>query len=471
MIKRIKNSLSAKVFFWIAGLLVLCSLLIYGMVMFFLPQSYTTVVSNHAVDEMNQLAETLAQTNYSDADEVIEEFCKNQQAMIILSDGSQTTTFGFVSEESIRRNETMTYTAQTNFLDREEDFSLTITISVSAGHELTMAFLKLLPLLLALILLISGSGAFLCSRILVKPVLEISRISKRMANLDMTWDCKVNRTDELGVLASSLNIMSKRLDAAMKELEGANQKLREDMEHITELSRQRRDFFAAASHELKTPITILKGQIESMILGIGSYKDTGKVLPETLKEVENMERLVKEILAISKIEMDGLAGKADPFSLSDVLFKIIESLVPLAQERKITVHSQISENIVISGNASLLEKALHNIINNAIRHSPKEAEVFLNLTPSKLTVINTGTTIPPEDLPVLFTPFYRVEKSRNKATGGSGLGLYLVKTILELHGFEYFIQNTEKGVMFTIDFKQTPVIETCQYDSKKLNQN
>lgn len=471
MIKRIKNSLSAKVFFWIAGLLVLCSLLIYGMVMFFLPQSYTTVVSNRAVDEMNQLAETLTQTNYSDADEVIEEFCKNQQAMIILSDGSQTTSFGFVSEESIRRNETMTYTAQTNFPDREEDFSLTITISVSAGHELTMAFLKLLPLLLALILLISGSGAFLCSRILVKPVLEISRISKRMANLDMTWDCKVNRTDELGILANSLNTMSKRLDAAMKELEGANQKLREDMEHITELARQRRDFFAAASHELKTPITILKGQIESMILGIGSYKDTGKVLPETLKEVENMERLVKEILAISKIEMDGLAGKAEPFSLSDVLLKITESLAPLAQERKITVHSQISENIVIFGNASLLEKALHNIINNAIRHSPKDAEVFLNLTPSELTVINTGTAIPPEDLPVLFTPFYRVEKSRNKATGGSGLGLYLVKTILELHGFGYCIQNTEKGVMFTINFKQTPAIETCQYDSEKLNQN
>ena len=365
----------------------------------------------------------------------------------------------------------MTYTAQTNFLDRKEDFLLTITISVSAGHELTMAFLKLLPLLLALILLISGSGAFLCNRILVKPVLEISRISKRMANLDMTWDCNVNRTDELGILASSLNTMSKRLDAAMKELEGANQKLREDMQHITELSRQRRDFFAAASHELKTPITILKGQIESMILGIGSYKDTGKVLPETLKEVENMERLVKEILAISKIEMDGLAGKADPFSLSDALFKIIESLAPLAQERKINVHSQVSENIVISGNASLLEKALHNIINNAMRHSPKEAEVFLSLTPSKFTVINTGTTIPPEDLPVLFTPFYRVEKSRNKATGGSGLGLYLVKTILELHGFGYCIQNTEKGVMFTINFKQTPAIETCQYDSEKLNQN
>lgn len=77
----------------------------------------------------------------------------------------------------------------------------------------------------------------------------------------------------------------------MKELKDDNQKLREDIEHITELSRQRRDFFAAASHELKTSIIILKGQIESMILGIGKYKDTGSVLPETLKEVKNMERL------------------------------------------------------------------------------------------------------------------------------------------------------------------------------------
>ena len=92
-----------------------------------------------------------------------------------------------------------------------------------------------------LILLISTLGAFLCSRVLVRPVLEISHVSKRMADLDMTWACKVNRTDELGALADSLNTMAKRLDAAMKELENANQRLREDMEHITELSRQRRE--------------------------------------------------------------------------------------------------------------------------------------------------------------------------------------------------------------------------------------
>ena len=323
---------------------------------------------------------------------------------------------------------------------------------MSAGNELTMAFLELLPFILLLILIISALGAFLCSRILVRPVLEISRVSKRMANLDMTWDCKVNRTDELGVLANSLNTMAKRLDIAMKELESANEQLRKDMEHITELSRQRRDFFAAASHELKTPITILKGQIESMILGIGKYKDTGKVLPETLKEVENMERLVKEILTISKIEMDGLAGKAESVPLPDTLAKVTETLLPLAQERQITVHPQLAGDVTVSGNVSLLEKAIHNILSNAIRHSPEGAEVFIHLTPSSLTVTNTGTSIPEEDLPVLFTPFYRVEKSRNKSTGGSGLGLYLVKTILELHGFQYRLNNTETGVMFTVEF-------------------
>lgn len=284
----------------------------------------------------------------------------------------------------------------------------------------------------------------------MKPILEISRISKRMARLDMTWDCKVDRTDEIGVLANSLNSMAKRLDAAMKELECANLKLKADMKNMAELSKQRRDFFAAASHELKTPITILKGQVESMILGIGIYKDTQKVLPETLKEIENMERLVKEILAISKIEMDGLAENLESVSIAHLLSKVTENLLPLALEADIKYHTEISEDVVISGNRSLLEKAIHNIVNNAIRHSPKGAEVFVQLLEHQLIVTNTGTMIPEEELSVLFTPFYRVEKSRNKATGGSGLGLYLVKTILELHGLEYRIENKENSVVFTV---------------------
>lgn len=452
MVKKIRNSLSAKVFLGIAGLLVLCSLLIYGIVMIIFPKSYSTVISTQFVDEMDRFIEMLAETNYEDAPGAIEQFCQNNQAIVVLTDGDENILYGSIPDGSMEEGKTLTYTATTTFKDRNEEYPITVIAFSPTGQELTSLFLKIFPIILFLIFLISFVGAILCSKIMVKPVLEISRISKRMADLDMTWDCKVNSADELGVLANSLNTMAKRLDAAMKELENANEQLRKDMEHITELSRQRRDFFAAASHELKTPITILKGQIESMILGIGKYKDTEKVLPKTLKEVENMERLVKEILTISKIEMDGLAGKAKPVSLSDTLTKVTETLLPLVQERQITVHSQLAEDITVSGNASLLEKAIHNILSNAIRHSPEGAKVFIHLTPTVLTVTNTGTSIPEEDLPVLFTPFHRVEKSRNKSTGGSGLGLYLVKTILELHGFQYRVENTETGVVFTMEF-------------------
>lgn len=452
MVKKIKNSLSAKVFLWIAGLLILCSLLIYGIVMIFLPQSYTIVSSNKMETETKKLTETLSQTGFKQAKEVIEQFCQNNQAAVVLSGTDTNLSFGSMDYLNNQKGEIITSSEEIYFADTDERYYISITASVSAGSELTMAFLELFPMLLVLIVLISALGAFLCSRILVRPVLEISRVSKRMASLDMTWECKVNRTDELGVLADSLNMMAKRLDATFRELEAANKKLREDMEHITELSRQRRDFFAATSHELKTPITILKGQIESMVLRIGKYKDTGKVLPETLKEVENMERLVKEILTISQIEMDGLTGKAEQVSLPDTLTKVTEILLPLIHERQITVHSQLAEDITVFGNISLLEKAIHNILSNALRHSPEGAEVFIHLTPSILTITNTDTLIPEEDLPVLFTPFYRVEKSRNKSTGGSGLGLYLVKTILELHGFQYWVENTKMGVVFTVKF-------------------
>lgn len=451
MVKKIKSSLSAKVFLWTAGLLVLCSLLMYGLVMAFLPQSYTVVASSRVEEEIQRLAEALAQTEAAASSPLLDQFSRDNQALVILTGAEGSQSFGSLPSEAV--DNALTTSLEITFADSDSPYALSVTAPVSPGRELTLAFLELLPLLLLLIVLLASLGAFLCSRVLARPVLEISRVAQRMARLDMTWECSVTRGDELGVLAKSLNTMARRLEAAMGELERANQQLRGDMEQLTQLSRQRRDFFAAASHELKTPITIVKGQIESMLLGIGKYKDTGKILPETLREVENMERLVGEILSISKMEMDGLARR-EPVSLGELVSQVTEALLPLAQERRITVHTQCSGEAVVSGSPSLLEKAIHNIVGNAIRHSPEGARVTVQLTPTALTVTNTGVSIPQEDLPVLFTPFYRVEKSRNKSTGGSGLGLYLVKTIFQLHGFSYRLENVTGGVAFTVGFEK-----------------
>ena len=388
------------------------------------------ILSTHIESEIGNLSETLVNTKFEDAENVIEDFCKKNQMIVSFEENGRIYQYGDTNKVKTSTDKISSLSQEMMFADRPQSYLFTIVSLTSSNQELISALLKLLPFLLALIFSVSLLVAWICSRIIVRPITEISEISRRMANLDMTWECRINRTDEIGVLANSLNSMSHNLSNTMMELETANQHLKQDMEHIDELNKQRQYFFATASHELKTPITIIKGQVESMIMGIGRYKDTHEVLPETLKEIENMEQLVKEMLSISKLEMNAI-NHMEFISLTDILKRVCEHLAPLATEKNIHVNNNISADIILMGNEPLLEKAVHNIINNAIRHSPNRAEMKIDLSPQSLCVINSGVNIPKEDLDKLFTPFYRVEKSHNRLTGGSGLGLYLVKIILE----------------------------------------
>lgn len=455
MVKKIKSSLSAKSFLFIALLLVLCGLLIYSSVVLFLPNSYTIVASDRINQELRDLAATLSETNFTQADDVLATFCRDNRASVLLTGWGERLLIGYV-DKGLDSGDVFTTTLNVTFADRPVSYTLTVSAPISAGHELTMAFGELLPVLLVIVLFISALGAFICSRILVRPVLEISRISQRMAELDMSWSCDVKSSDELGVLAESLNTMARRLDAAMSSLEDANRQLRADMEQMAAMSKQRRDFFAAASHELKTPITIIKGQIEGMLMGIGRYKDVQGILPETMHEVERMEQLVAEILEITRLEMDGLAGHTGPVDFSSLTRKVVQELMPLAEERAMELGAEIPDGVTVTGAEPLLERAVHNIITNALRHSPAGERAVVVLRPGRLTVRNSGVNIPEDELKVLFTPFARVEKSRNKASGGSGLGLYLVKTIIDLHGFTCSIGNDGDGVIFTVEWPQAP---------------
>ena len=136
--------------------------------------------------------------------------------------------------------------------------------------------------------------------------------------------------------------------------------------------------------------------------------------------------------------------------MSDMVRKTVTELQPLAAEKEIAIFQNIPEDISVLVNRNLFRKALSNIIGNAIRHSKADAKVYADYDTDThiLVVENTGVFLDEDNLENMFTPFYRADKSRSKATGGSGLGLYIVKTILDLHGMEYQITNTDKGVAF-----------------------
>lgn len=452
MQKKIKDSLAVKVFLWVFSALTICSVLIYGIVMTVLPERYQLTYDRELENNTEQFFSELEKMTYTEAVELIYNFCIQNNSTAVLSGEQVSLTFGEMVSDSLN-TATENLGGSVVFTDSDEEYMLIICSISNTTSQISSIFLKLIPVIFAIILFLSAVSAYICSKIIVTPIAKISGISKRMTTLDFTWRCDVMSNDEIGILASSLNKMADRLQTALNELESANRQLTADVKKFQALEEQRRNFFSAVSHELKTPLTILKGQIENMILGYGDYQNHEKYLPELFKTAEDMEYLVREILSISKMESMNLKDTLQEISLLDTVRHAIDVLTPIADEKDISIHQDIEEDVIISVNKNLWDKVLSNIIGNAVRHSPCGEKVYISCEEGKiLRIFNTGITISDGDLPNMFTPFYRADKSRNRTTGGTGLGLYIVKTILDLHGMTYRIQNTKNGVAFELDF-------------------
>ena len=453
MRKKISSSLSTKVFFWVFAALSLCCILIYGIIIIFVPQSYQLTGNKQFENNATSLFSLLETKSYAAASEQIYNFCIENNAVAMLGNDSETVTFGDFDNIGDDLSTAQTYTTDIKFSGDKTAYTLSVISLSKTASELFNLLLKFIPLVLTVIVLLSALSAFICSRVIVAPIAKISQISKRMTELDMTWRCDTNRGDEIGILSSSLNTMAERLQNTMAELENANVQLTADVKKFKRLEEQHRNFCAAVSHELKTPLTILKGQIENMMLGYGDYQNHEKYLPQALKATEDIEYLVKEILSITKMETMNLDSSLELLSLSEMLDALIGGMKPLIEEKQIQVFQNVPDDLKVSVNRNLFGKALSNVIGNAIRHSNTNAKVYVSYTAERNTLVveNTGVFIAEDDIANMFTPFYRADKSRSKTTGGSGLGLYIVKTILNLHGMGYRIENTEQGVAFYLE--------------------
>ncbi|MDL2206715.1 HAMP domain-containing protein [Eubacteriales bacterium OttesenSCG-928-N13] len=331
---------------------------------------------------------------------------------------------------------------------------LTLYGGTRAVNQATEAMGRVLPYLIILILLISLAGSYFYAWYITRPIVSISRIARRMASMDFDASWTGKRQDEIGNLGESLNLLSGNLSSALSDLEQANAQLKSDIEREREIENQRMAFFSAASHELKTPITILKGQLRGMLARVGVYEDRETYLARALTVTGRMESLVKEILTINRIGSGGFMLKSNAMDLSRLMTDQLELDQELIEQRQLHVEAEIEPNVIVSGDEALISKVLDNVLTNAILYSPAGAKVRVHVADGGFSVTNSGATIPEESIDQLFTPFYRVEQSRNRKSGGSGLGLYLVRTILALHGARFSIQNMPEGVRFEAQFDQ-----------------
>lgn len=454
MRKKIRESIQAKTCLSMLALLVVCCIIIYGMVMIFLPRNYHTQLEGQITADFYDLVEILERNGWEASSDSLLEFSMANNASVEISDrnGDNLFSVNFADMENLDTS-APSMSCSATFRQNGQTYHLFANAALVAVAQSYDILLKLIPLIAAAILLISIIGAVICSRYYSKPLVGISNVAKRMTALDMTWKCDVRRKDEIGVLASSLNEMSQQLSNALDSLQAANEQLQQDIEREREQEKQRIDFFTSVSHELKTPIAIIKGQLEGMIHQVGPYKDRDTYLRRCLKTTNDMEALVKEILSAARMGGSDFHLERTDLDISRMVEKACQKFRGRMEDKGMELLRNIQADFHYEGNGQLIEKVFSNVLSNAVTYSPMGAAVTVSLQDGVFSVENTGVHIDEEDLAQLFTPFYRIDKSRNRNSGGSGLGLYIVKIILDHHEVSYSMENTENGVQFTAVFR------------------
>lgn len=342
------------------------------------------------------------------------------------------------------------------FADSINEYRLFLTKNTDKESQIIEALQKSIPVLSIVIFAVSIIMAFFYTYYLTKPIIKISRLSKQMSDMNFSGLCPTNRTDEIGVLSHSLNDLSEKLAAALSELQTANQKLQSDIDIERRLEQKRVEFFSAASHELKTPITIIKGQLQGMLYQVGRYKDRETYLAQSLEVIGTLEKMVQELLTISHLDTPGYICKKADIDLSKLINERIVLYEDLFMQKELSVEKSIIPEIYVLGDIQLLQKVLDNLLGNAATYSGTGEYISVKLWKEvekvNLMIENTGVHIPDEDIPKLFEAFYRVDNSRSRQTGGTGLGLYIVKAILELHGATIKIANSRQGIIVSVQF-------------------
>ena len=498
MIKYIKSRISVKIFLLTMVILMAVSGVSYGFVTAFMPRSYSDSLNRTLAARAKQLAESLSGYTLENALSVMEEFSSANQSRVVLLDenggivrewnglgdalmitseiegSSEGVSEEFAStvetmeadniqtEEGVSMVEQMEQQAmgryEVAFKGTDHKYTLFVFGSTQLVNQAVEALGQILPWMLLTVFAVSLLIALFYSRYLSKPV------------------------QKLGVASDT---MAESLDQALSSLWEANAKLKDEMEQERELEQQRMKFFAAASHELKTPVTILKGQIEGMEQNVGVYKDRDKYLARAREVTVTLQNMVQEILVISRMESCGFSLKKKEMDMAELVRLQLADLNELFEQKNMELEIFLPEKCPCMADSGLMAIAVRNILVNAVRYSPagerisvklstdynvdsstsnsfllkevsgcqnsRELKSMKNTAKILLEVENTGVHISQQDLPRLFDAFYRVDFSRNRENGGSGLGLYIVREILEQHGAEYEMRNTEAGVCFQME--------------------
>lgn len=296
------------------------------------------------------------------------------------------------------------------------------------------------------ILIIGVLIAYFMSRRIVRPLLEITKITSKIAHLDFSKRYHGTLKDEVGILGQSINKISEKLHSTISDLNQANANLQ------GELQLQKR-FLASVSHEFKSPVGLIRGYTESLQLGMAKNKEEAEEFTSIiLKETDRLSRLINDIIFLMHMDSGIFQINRKEFNLALSIQDVINKHSQMPRKKSLQFRIEIPSKLQVCGDEGRIIQVLENLISNGTRHVNLRG--ILQITAKeqnglvKVEVYNSGDPIPEEHLPHLFNAFYCAQYSRSRNKSGAGLGLSIVNSIIKKHNGECDVYNKEDGVVF-----------------------
>ncbi len=357
----------------------------------------------------------------------------------------------YISNDVDNNPTNLVYTSRVT-LDGKEQLAITIyPLSNISLISAKLTNFNIVMYLFAFVVLLVLS-VFYIKRVSV-PLIKINETTKRLANLDFTLIEEIDSDDEIGQLSRSINLLSANLKTALSELNDKNEQLSSSISQESEREKSRIDFVAGLSHELKTPLAVIQASSEGLSLDLFDKVDKTEQHEIIKNEIVRSNKIIQDMMQVYKLEQTVYKSNWKSFKLSETISKVNESLSLLANAKGIETIINTDDSFVY-GDENKFELVISNLFSNAIKYTNEDEKIVINLKDGFFEIINTGITIPDKYIKNIFEPFYRVDKSRSRSTGSTGLGLYIVKQILNQHNFEYGAENLDNAIRFYFTIKK-----------------
>lgn len=306
--------------------------------------------------------------------------------------------------------------------------------------------------------LISALVIWLVSRKVTEPIMELTQISERMSRLDFDAKYTGNSKTEVALLGRNINELSETLENTISELKSANNELQRDIEKKNKIDEMRKEFLSNVSHELKTPIALIQGYAEGLSEGVNDDAESREFYCEVIMdEASKMNNMVKKLLTLNQLEFGNDTVTMERFDVTALIKNYLQSVDILCKQKEIKVQMENTPAIHVWADEFMVEEVFGNYFTNAMNHvaGDKVIDVKLVIEDEKvrISVFNSGQPIPEESLPHIWEKFYKVDKARTRAYGGSGVGLSIVKAIMESMNQEFGVINYDNGVEFWFELE------------------